>query len=199
MFLMPAFFFTVVAAQMLNRPDHNLYNNFHIYYFSYEKKTNTLDAGTFLSQRFLEGAEIGVFKVVESFFTQNFTDSDCCLLCLSVLQFNFVGKLLGPRGNSLKRLQEDTLTKMSILGKGSMRDKEKVKTSLFALFIPLLFLHISPFCCTARCCMNAAWWTYLGSLRRNLVAFSEAEADLTTGRQEVQQRHYLCRRTTRPD
>uniref|UniRef100_A0A3B5ATX3 KH RNA binding domain containing, signal transduction associated 3 n=1 Tax=Stegastes partitus TaxID=144197 RepID=A0A3B5ATX3_9TELE len=39
--------------------------------------------------------------------------------------FNFVGKLLGPRGNSLKRLQEDTLTKMSILGKGSMRDKEK--------------------------------------------------------------------------
>lgn len=43
-----------------------------------------------------------------------------------MLQFNFVGKLLGPRGNSLKRLQEDTLTKMSILGKGSMRDKEKV-------------------------------------------------------------------------
>uniref|UniRef100_A0A3P9HNK9 KH RNA binding domain containing, signal transduction associated 3 n=1 Tax=Oryzias latipes TaxID=8090 RepID=A0A3P9HNK9_ORYLA len=40
-------------------------------------------------------------------------------------KFNFVGKLLGPRGNSLKRLQEDTLTKMSILGKGSMRDKEK--------------------------------------------------------------------------
>lgn len=42
------------------------------------------------------------------------------------LQFNFVGKLLGPRGNSLKRLQEETLTKMSILGKGSMRDKTKV-------------------------------------------------------------------------
>ncbi|XP_045037411.2 KH domain-containing, RNA-binding, signal transduction-associated protein 3 isoform X3 [Desmodus rotundus] len=40
-------------------------------------------------------------------------------------QFNFVGKLLGPRGNSLKRLQEETLTKMSILGKGSMRDKAK--------------------------------------------------------------------------
>ncbi|MGH0163243.1 UNVERIFIED_CONTAM: hypothetical protein FKN15_044385 [Acipenser sinensis] len=40
-------------------------------------------------------------------------------------QFNFVGKLLGPRGNSLKRLQEETLTKMSILGKGSMKEKEK--------------------------------------------------------------------------
>ncbi|MBZ3869347.1 KH domain-containing, RNA-binding, signal transduction-associated protein 3 [Sciurus carolinensis] len=38
-------------------------------------------------------------------------------------KFNFVGKLLGPRGNSLKPLQEETLTKMSILGKGSMRDK----------------------------------------------------------------------------
>lgn len=43
-----------------------------------------------------------------------------------MLQFNFVGKLLGPRGNSMKRLQEETGVKMSILGKGSMRDKDKV-------------------------------------------------------------------------
>ncbi|XP_025109279.1 KH domain-containing, RNA-binding, signal transduction-associated protein 1-like [Pomacea canaliculata] len=40
-------------------------------------------------------------------------------------KFNFVGKLLGPKGNTLKRLQETTGTKMSILGKGSMRDKQK--------------------------------------------------------------------------
>ncbi|XP_046682720.1 KH domain-containing, RNA-binding, signal transduction-associated protein 2-like isoform X2 [Homalodisca vitripennis] len=40
-------------------------------------------------------------------------------------KFNFVGKLLGPKGNSLKRLQEDTMTKMAILGRGSMRDKQK--------------------------------------------------------------------------
>lgn len=40
-------------------------------------------------------------------------------------KFNFVGKLLGPRGNTLKRLQAQTGTKMSVLGKGSMRDKEK--------------------------------------------------------------------------
>ncbi|XP_076022084.1 KH domain-containing, RNA-binding, signal transduction-associated protein 2 [Genypterus blacodes] len=40
-------------------------------------------------------------------------------------KFNFVGKLLGPRGNSMKRLQEETGVKMSILGKGSMRDKAK--------------------------------------------------------------------------
>ena len=45
---------------------------------------------------------------------------------LVTLQFNFVGKLLGPKGNSLKRLQEETLTKMAILGRGSMRDKQKV-------------------------------------------------------------------------
>ncbi|KAK3089544.1 hypothetical protein FSP39_004466, partial [Pinctada imbricata] len=40
-------------------------------------------------------------------------------------KFNFVGKLLGPKGMSLKRLQEETGTKMSILGKGSMKDKGK--------------------------------------------------------------------------
>lgn len=40
-------------------------------------------------------------------------------------KFNFVGKLLGPQGNSLKRLQAETGTKMSILGKGSMREKKK--------------------------------------------------------------------------
>nr|XP_018895640.1 PREDICTED: KH domain-containing, RNA-binding, signal transduction-associated protein 2-like isoform X1 [Bemisia tabaci] len=40
-------------------------------------------------------------------------------------RFNFVGKLLGPKGNSLKRLQEETMCKMAILGRGSMRDKAK--------------------------------------------------------------------------
>eukprot|EP00794_Sanderia_malayensis_P004539 gene4539-5136_t len=40
-------------------------------------------------------------------------------------KFNYVGKLLGPRGNTLKRLQAQTGTKMSVLGRGSMRDKEK--------------------------------------------------------------------------
>ena len=37
-------------------------------------------------------------------------------------QFNFVGKLLGPRGSSLKQLQSSSMTKMAILGKGSMRN-----------------------------------------------------------------------------
>ena len=44
---------------------------------------------------------------------------------IQYFQFNFVGKLLGPKGNSLKRMQEETLTKMAVLGKGSMRDKVK--------------------------------------------------------------------------
>lgn len=47
---------------------------------------------------------------------------------------------MGPRGNSLKRLQEETLTKMSILGKGSMRDKAKVKV-LEAMAAALVKLH----------------------------------------------------------
>lgn len=41
------------------------------------------------------------------------------------VQFNFVGKLLGPKGNSLRRLQEETLCKMTVLGRNSMRDRAK--------------------------------------------------------------------------
>ncbi|KAM7029256.1 KH domain-containing, RNA-binding, signal transduction-associated protein 1 [Acridotheres tristis] len=40
-------------------------------------------------------------------------------------KFNFVGKILGPQGNTIKRLQEETGAKISVLGKGSMRDKVK--------------------------------------------------------------------------
>ncbi|XP_068124980.1 KH domain-containing, RNA-binding, signal transduction-associated protein 1 isoform X2 [Hyperolius riggenbachi] len=42
-------------------------------------------------------------------------------------KFNFVGKILGPQGNTIKRLQEETGAKISVLGKGSMRDKAKAK------------------------------------------------------------------------
>lgn len=40
-------------------------------------------------------------------------------------KFNFVGKLLGPKGNSMKRLQEETMCKMAVLGRGSMKDRKK--------------------------------------------------------------------------
>lgn len=36
-----------------------------------------------------------------------------------------MGKLLGPKGNSMKRLQEETMCKMAVLGKGSMKDRQK--------------------------------------------------------------------------
>lgn len=36
-----------------------------------------------------------------------------------------MGKILGPKGNSLKRLQEETMCKMAVLGRGSMRDRQK--------------------------------------------------------------------------
>lgn len=65
----------------------------------------------------------------------------CWAFCFVFLQFNFVGKLLGPRGNSLKRLQEETLTKMSILGKGSMRDKTKVRPEYVSGVLFLKFLR----------------------------------------------------------
>jgi hypothetical protein len=60
-------------------------------------------------------------------------DDDDSELSLS-LQFNFVGKLLGPKGNSMKRLQEDTMTKMAVLGRGSMKDKQKVRTNVRTLY-----------------------------------------------------------------
>lgn len=36
-----------------------------------------------------------------------------------------MGKLLGPKGNSLRRLQEETMCKMTVLGRNSMRDRVK--------------------------------------------------------------------------
>ena len=56
-------------------------------------------------------------------------------------KFNFVGKLLGPKGNSMKRLQEDTMTKMAVLGKGSMRNKQQVP---YILRISTQFTNYKP-------------------------------------------------------
>lgn len=40
-------------------------------------------------------------------------------------KFNFIGKIIGPKGNSLRRIQEETECRMAVYGRGSMRDKEK--------------------------------------------------------------------------
>ncbi|KAL8146794.1 hypothetical protein AgCh_004510 [Apium graveolens] len=39
--------------------------------------------------------------------------------------FNFVGRLLGPRGNSLKRVEASTGCRVFIRGKGSIKDPDK--------------------------------------------------------------------------
>ena len=41
-------------------------------------------------------------------------------------QFNFVGRILGPRGLTAKQLEQETGCKVMVRGKGSMRDKKKV-------------------------------------------------------------------------
>ncbi|KAK6628565.1 hypothetical protein RUM43_002380 [Polyplax serrata] len=43
----------------------------------------------------------------------------------SELKFNFVGRILGPRGMTAKQLEQETGCKIMIRGKGSMRDKKK--------------------------------------------------------------------------
>lgn len=51
------------------------------------------------------------------------------------LQFNFVGRILGPRGMTAKQLEQETGCKIMVRGKGSMRDKKKVK------FVNVFFLE----------------------------------------------------------
>ncbi|KAI5674627.1 hypothetical protein M9H77_14991 [Catharanthus roseus] len=43
----------------------------------------------------------------------------------SLSQFNFVGRLLGPRGNSLKRVEASTECRVLIRGRGSIKDPAK--------------------------------------------------------------------------
>ena len=78
------------------------------------------------------------------------------LFLFSSGQFNFVGKLLGPRGHTFKRLQQSTGTKMSILGKGSMRDKEKVNEAL-SRTQPELLLWTT---CTSVLCLAETFYPF---------------------------------------
>ncbi len=42
-----------------------------------------------------------------------------------LLQYNFVGRILGPRGMTAKQLEQETGCKIMVRGRGSMRDKKK--------------------------------------------------------------------------
>jgi len=59
-------------------------------------------------------------------------------LCLWCAQFNFVGRILGPRGMTAKQLEMDTGCKIMVRGKGSMRDKVKVGTCVWLLLAPYM-------------------------------------------------------------
>ncbi|RMC12663.1 hypothetical protein DUI87_10187 [Hirundo rustica rustica] len=47
-------------------------------------------------------------------------------ILVSLFRFNFVGRILGPRGLTAKQLEAETGCKIMVRGKGSMRDKKKV-------------------------------------------------------------------------
>ncbi|XP_060656996.1 RNA-binding protein asd-2 isoform X2 [Drosophila nasuta] len=88
-------------------------------------------------------------------------------------KFNFVGKLLGPKGNSMKRLQEDTMCKMAVLGRGSMRDRRKEEElrasgdSRYAHLFEDLHVEIATFAAPAEAHARIAY--ALAEVRRFLV------------------------------
>nr|XP_036231454.1 branchpoint-bridging protein isoform X2 [Bactrocera oleae]XP_036231455.1 branchpoint-bridging protein isoform X2 [Bactrocera oleae] len=88
-------------------------------------------------------------------------------------KFNFVGKLLGPKGNSMKRLQEETMCKMAVLGRGSMRDRKKEEElrasgdSRYGHLFEDLHVEISTFAAPAEAHARIAY--ALAEVRRFLV------------------------------
>ncbi|XP_043286087.1 KH domain-containing, RNA-binding, signal transduction-associated protein 2-like isoform X2 [Venturia canescens] len=78
-------------------------------------------------------------------------------------KFNFVGKLLGPKGNSLKRLQEETGCKMAVLGRGSMKDRQKEEElrvsgdPKFSHLMEDLHVEISAYATPAEAHARIAW------------------------------------------
>ena len=61
-------------------------------------------------------------------------------------QYNFVGRILGPRGMTAKQLEQETGCKIMIRGKGSMRNKHMVSTPNGAFLTVLFkfFVEINP-------------------------------------------------------
>ena len=88
-------------------------------------------------------------------------------------KFNFTGKLLGPKGNSLIRLQDETQCKITIKGRHSMRDKEKeeeLRKSDDPRYSHLhkdLFLEISTVATPAECYARIAY--ALAEIRKYLI------------------------------
>jgi hypothetical protein len=64
-------------------------------------------------------------------------------LLFGCYQYNFVGRLLGPRGNSLKRVEATTQCRVYIRGRGSVKDSVKVTSQLLAYIRPHYFVFSS--------------------------------------------------------
>lgn len=88
-------------------------------------------------------------------------------------KFNFTGKILGPKGNSLLRLQEETQCKITIKGRNSMRDKakeEELRKSDDPRYSHLhkdLFVEISTVATPAECYARIAY--ALAEIRKYLI------------------------------
>lgn len=55
------------------------------------------------------------------------------LISYLFLQYNFVGRLLGPRGNSLKRVEASTDCRVLIRGHGSIKDPTRVSSMIIVI------------------------------------------------------------------
>jgi len=88
-------------------------------------------------------------------------------------QFNFTGKILGPKGNSLRRLQEETQCKIAIKGRSSIRDRtkeEQLRNSGDPRYAHLqkdLFLEVSTVATPAECYARIAY--ALAEIRKYLI------------------------------
>ena len=51
-----------------------------------------------------------------------------------------MGRILGPRGMTTKQLEQETGCKIMVRGKGSMRDKKKVRKNGISKFQIYLYL-----------------------------------------------------------
>ncbi|EDW56804.1 GM15930 [Drosophila sechellia] len=88
-------------------------------------------------------------------------------------KFNFAGKILGPKGNSLRRLQEESQCKIAIKGRSSIRDRnkeEQLRSSgdrRYAHLEKNLFLEVSTVAPPAECYARIAY--ALAEIRKYLI------------------------------
>eukprot|EP00099_Drosophila_melanogaster_P020186 NP_611610.2 uncharacterized protein Dmel_CG4021 [Drosophila melanogaster] len=86
-------------------------------------------------------------------------------------KFNFAGKILGPKGNSLRRLQEETQCKIALKGRSSMRDRNKEEElrsdPRYAHLQKNLFLEVSTVAIPAECHSRIAY--ALAEIRKYLI------------------------------